>query len=162
MTISATKYKSDELKQNGFITLQEYFLLYCLSQSEKREIRQIMKTDRSNFDRVSGIIFIKKDYVFISKSTKSQKGYYVSNVIDVLNVLIRLYDYLAEKISFKDGLAYIDNDVVIYNTTKQRAFIKDSIDVMFYLRDIIISKEGENLKYNNAVDFFSNHLTSIN
>lgn len=102
-----------------------------------------------------------RDYIresYVCEFFAAKKGYksYVANVIDVIHVLVKHYQYLSSVITIKDGVAFILGNEIKYNG--QRAYFNENIDVMFYLRDIIISKEGQNLKYNNTVDYCPNHL----
>lgn len=157
---SGLVFNKEELKANGFILLSEYAKNHNLTSREIHLLRVRSNHNFENFAKFNDRIYVRENY--ISEFFAAKKGYksYTANVIDVIHVLVKHYQHLSSLITIENGIAFILGNEIKYNG--ERAYFNENIDVMFYLRDIIISTEGEDLKYNDNVDFCPNHLTGFN
>lgn len=155
---SESAFNKENLKANGFILLSEYAKNHNLTSKEIHALRVRSNNNFENFAKYNDRIYIRENYVCEFFAAKKRYKSYVVNVIDVVNVLVKHYQYLSSLITIENGIAFILGNEIKYNG--QRAYFNENIDVMFYLRDIIISKEGQDLKYNNTVDYCPNHLIS--
>ena len=158
--------KPKTIKERGVEALGGEFIPICdfsrinnLTKNQEQSLRMRKRFDKDDFKMFEGILFVKQSYVFIDSGIR-KTGSYIANVIDVIHVLVKHYQYLSSLITIDNGIAFILGNEIKYNG--ERAYFGENIDVMFYLRDIIISNEGEDLKYNDNVDFCPNHLTGYN
>lgn len=149
------KERGIEFFGGEFIPVCDFSRMNDLTKNQEQSLRMRKRFNPDDFKIFEGILFVRQNYVFIDEGVR-KSGSYVANVIDVIHVLVKHYQYLSSLITIENGIAFILGNEIKYNG--QRAYFNENIDVMFYLRDIIISKEGQDLKYNNTVDYCPNHL----